>query len=370
MNLADALNNVRIIPSLDGIVHEDEKRIEFLFAFLIPDSEWASPFVDRSFQVHFKNTQIECRFAEPTARMMELAKAAHSLPSDNARVPLPQIRAFRDFQRLGDLSPVHREYFDKRVPRNFFVHPIPDSINDMIDLFRHINFLSAYYDRASPEIIIRNDETGLDGERPERARLIKTTFPDRLNARTVDDVVLTLLEVARRSTPRHGFVHYYQVFEYAGHYYIDEKARLALRKILRDPAFGDCDDAKLTELFSILSSVHHHDDQRMLKVVEDHCVAENLWPDVQQNRRLYTERVTFDGGCVIEPIVSENVDAASWVPMFNNLLTAFRRIRNCIVHAREKREHSVILPTARNDVLLARYVPLIRRMAEDIAIRT
>lgn len=52
-----------------------------------------------------------------------------------------------------------------------------------------------------------------------------------------------------------------------------------------------------------------------------------------------------------------------WTP---KLIDHFTKIRNCIVHAREKRENKVILPTKQNDLLLFHYIPILDRMARQL----
>ena len=44
------------------------------------------------------------------------------------------------------------------------------------------------------------------------------------------------------------------------------------------------------------------------------------------------------------------------------------KIRNALVHARERRENKVILPSRRNDIKLNRIRTVIARIAEQIAI--
>ena len=56
-----------------------------------------------------------------------------------------------------------------------------------------------------------------------------------------------------------------------------------------------------------------------------------------------------------------------WMPKTFDLLT---KIRNVLVHAREKRESKGILPTRHNEAILRRYIPLIRRIAEQLALKT
>ena len=117
-----------------------------------------------------------------------------------------------------------------------------------------------------------------------------------------------------------------------------------------------------------LSSMAH---AKMKSVINHNVDPEKIWNEIEINKELYCEAVEFDGGFKVEALISENHSLDTWrtsfMPRTYEILT---KIRNCLVHAREKRENMVILPTRRNDWLIRRYIPIIQRMAEEIAIRT
>ena len=365
----EVLNNIRIDPRFDAVIHTDSHLVEFLFSYVAAEDEWGQSIIDRRFVVNFLDVDIECWFGEPTERAMALSKASRRLPSDVADRVAPQLQLFRDAQRQDDMPAAVGRFFADKQPRNFFVSVTSIPTVDLRELARHINMLSSYYDRRAPYIVIRNAPATVES-RPKPTRYINDAFPARLTVRDIDEVLLTLLEVAGNSSSRPAFLYYYQVFEYAGHYYIDEKTRRSLKRLLRDPSLASCDDRKVGELFSILGDLHHHEDQRMQRVVEEHVDPLHLWPDVQNDIEFFSKPVTFDGGLSLDRLVSGQATPDTWADAFKSLFPTLTRIRNCIVHAREKRESKVILPTAVNAVLLSRYIPLIRRMAEDVAFRT
>lgn len=365
---ANILNELTIDSRFDAIIHRDQNLIEFVFAFLDPNDGWAASILERRFVVNFLDSDFECYFAPPSSRLLALARASRRLPSDRSDTVLPQIQKFRDFQRL-DSMPTHvQQYFEGKQPRNFFVS-ISNSVDvDIAQLARHLNLFMCYYDRRSPFIVIRASST-TSATRPKPVRFLEDGLPTRITAREIEDVLLTLLEVAGSSAPRSAFLYYYQVFEYAGHYYIDDKTRRSLKRLLRDPALANCDDRRVGELFSILSDLHHHDEQRMQRVVEEHCDPRNLWPDVANDIGFFSSPVEFEGGLRLDRIASPNCTEDTWNDAFKSLFPVITRIRNCIVHAREKRESKVILPSKANNEKLARFIPLLRRMAEEVVIR-
>ena len=55
--------------------------------------------------------------------------------------------------------------------------------------------------------------------------------------------------------------------------------------------------------------------------------------------------------------------------ILNDVINNISKIRNVIVHLRESRENTVILPTERNNELLLPYLYLLRRISEKVAIQ-
>jgi hypothetical protein len=51
-----------------------------------------------------------------------------------------------------------------------------------------------------------------------------------------------------------------------------------------------------------------------------------------------------------------------------NLYDQLTKIRNSLVHARERRENKVILPSRKNNQKIARIEPVIARVAQQIAL--
>lgn len=365
------LNNVWFNPAFDAVIHLDTNTIELLFLFLDPKDETSASYLDRSFKIHFDGSEYDCRFAQPSQRFMEIARRTQNVPSDDPGQTVPQLPAFRDFQHLDEIPERNRKYFANRVPRNFYISSTTDVTKiDLIRLAHHLNFISDYYDRRAPEINIR--ERAVDDTQDEKwspRRLLNDSFPSVLSIRPVDDVVLQLLHVARRAPARQAFIYYYQVLEYAGHYFVDEKARSQLRKFLRDPALITCDDRKIGELFSMLTDVNHNDDVKMRKVIEDVVDPLAVWQEIDHDREFFTLELRFDGGFTLPPLIAKDTSATSWATMWMpKLFDQFTRIRNCLVHARERRENRVILPTHRNNRRIARYEPVIARVAQQIAI--
>jgi hypothetical protein len=363
------INNIAFLPKFDALFHVDRNEAEFFFAYLKPDEEPDISYLDRNFAFNFMGQTLECCFKEPSQRLFSLAKRIRLLPSFGTQVAT-QLRAFRDVQRLDQLPEQAKDYFDKRVPRSFFVKtekPILD--NDWEQLSRHINFHMQYYDRETPLINIRHDDLKNEQKTLSPRRYLSEPFPTAMAAHDIDDFILQLIEVACYISPRFSFIYYYQVIEYAGFYFVDEKAKKEIRRFLTDPAMVMCPEEKVCELLTVLSDLQHSDETKMRKVIDDYCDPKIIWQEVENDISFFSEQITFDGGFQLPALISKDTSLDTWKTMWMpKIFDQLTKIRNCLVHARERRQSQVIHPTPKNSQLIERYLPIIRRIAEQIAL--
>lgn len=364
--------NTLIFPTqLNAIIHIDTNEIEFIYGYLLPDEEPTKSHINRSFNIHFEGQRFGCRFAEPTDLLLKIAKRTRWLPTEPGEMVVSQLRAFRDFQRLDKLPDRAREYFGKRVPRNFFLKadkPIQSLALD--DIAHHINFIMYYYDRRSPIIDIRQESGTKHSEKSLPMRFCEGSFPSSMVLNRIDDLILQLITVARGTNARFAFIYYYQVIEYAGFYFMDERVRKTLKRVLKDPLMINCPNDKIQELFSVFCDTAQNDESRMKKVIEECCDPKVLWLDIVNDKVFFSKAVDYDGGFSLSPLISQDTTEDSWVSMWMpKLFDQITKIRNCLVHARERRQSNVILPTKTNAINIERYLPLIARIAEQIALK-
>jgi hypothetical protein len=364
------IDKVLFDPRFDAIIHLDKNTIEFVFGYLQSKSPTSSEYMNREFVIFFEGDEYLCKYAPPTNRLLNIAKHYERIPSDDPLTSAPQLLAFKDAQNLDKLPPRIQEYFKDREPRSFIVKAKKNIKKlDVERLSRHINFICGYYDRKSPFIIIKNI-----GQKAEKKHLpiryVEEKFPEKLLVHPIDDIILKLLDVARGSEPRFSFLYHYQVFEYAGYYYIDENAKKSIRNFLKDPTVIACGESRVSELFSIFSDLNHNDDVKMRKVIEDTCSPELIWKEIENDKEFFSNPVSFDGGFVSQALIAKDTTLTTWktmwMPKTYDLLT---KIRNALVHARERRENKVILPTHANNEKLLSYIPLISRIAELVALK-
>jgi hypothetical protein len=367
------LENVRLDPAFDAVIHLDTNTVEVLFRYVNPNNEDYASLVDRQFTLHFDGVRFECSFAEPSERLMAIARHTQNVPSDDPGRSVPQIAAFRDAQRLDELPDRAKRYFADKVPRNFYI-VCCESIDkiDLPGLMRHINFVTDYYDRRFPEIVIRESlaEAKNTTAWTPRRHIEDQLIPAELSIGVIDEVVLQLISVARHAPSRQAFLYYYQVIEYAGHYFIDERSKSQMRRFLRDPALVNCDERKIRDFLSLFTTqANQGDDAKMKKVIEDIVNPSLIWLEIEHDRDFFSVSQSFDGGFEMPYLISKDMSEdgwkATWMP---NLYERLTRMRNSLVHARERRENKVILPTIKNNQLIARYEPVIARMAQQIAL--
>ena len=105
--------------------------------------------------------------------------------------------------------------------------------------------------------------------------------------------------------------------------------------------------------------------------MKEHCDPLPIWKEIENDKEFFSNPQSFDGGFVLDAWISMDttVDGFEkmWMPKVFDQLT---KVRNCLVHAREKRENKVIMPSKSNDNRLKAILPVIARIAEQVALRT
>lgn len=363
------INSVVFNPRFDAIFHVDVNEVEFFFAYLDPKEEPTRSYVDRRFTFAFLGDTLECCFREPSSRLFALAQRMRRLPSTATPIA-PQLRAFKDAQQQDRLPEQARVFFARHVPRSFFVKmPKPVLSYDWEQLARHINFHVSYYDRKSPLIVVRCEDKPEKTTTCPARRCITGSFPTAMAAHELDDFILQLIEVAAGTSPRFAFIYYYQVIEYAGFYFVDAEARKRIRQLVTDPTMVMCPEDKISELFTVVADLRHNEDVKMCSVINEYCDPSVVWEEIENDRVFFSSPIVFDGGLQVPPLIAADMSVDTWKTMWMpKTFHQFTTVRNHLVHGRERRQSSMILPTPDNARLIERYLPVIRRIAEQIAI--
>ena len=100
----------------------------------------------------------------------------------------------------------------------------------------------------------------------------------------------------------------------------------------------------------------------MKKVIEEYCDPSVVWKEIENDKEFFCQNHSFQGGFELKPMIATDTTAATWKTMWMpKLYEQLTKIRNSLVHARERRENRVILPTKANNKLLSHYIPVIAR---------
>jgi len=230
-----------------------------------------------------------------------------------------------------------------------------------------MNFYMSYFARRAPQINIHYNAPKPTGK-PKRATDVKN-LPALISGVELDPNLLDFNLAASYGEVRLRFVYYYQIIEYAGFYWVEDSVKNSICKILQSPDLQTRLDEYIPRLLDALVQRNQDHEAKMRKVVEVRVNASDLWKEIIAEWDFFTTTQMFDGGFVVEPLVSKETtqDAFEkmWTPKIFNML---KNIRNALVHARENRSEAVILPTVANDERLRPWIPLIRRVAEQITI--
>lgn len=362
--LINALNNLVLPPRFTAIYHIDTNTMEFIYT--IEDKE--APCFYRQFDFVLEGKSYLCRFAKSSERLLLISKLFRRMKS--SKTDYRQLLPFRQYLGASQAPSDIDDSFLEMEPLSFYVSGFQDFNEDeIIEVSKHINFLSQYYDRDCPYIIIHPAETEL-AEIPRQLQFIENTFPEKISSRRYDPFLLDLALEASRVGSRLQFIYYFQILEYVAFYFVEDDIRRRLLNIIGTPDIHSNPDRYVLRILEVIGpSIRQEDEARIQKVVKASCNPTYIWQEVQQNLSYFSESQQFDGGFTLEPLVSEDISLESFCAMWHpKTVDTARFIRNALVHGREKRFGPVISPTPRNDILIKPWATIIRRMAEQVIV--
>lgn len=363
--LIEALNSVYLPPSLCAFWHKDTKDIEFVWLPVTADTELQN----RSFEINFEGRIIKCEWDISSERLIKIAEVAMMATF------LPEQSNYRNlisFQRALNYRRRHERANEKipgiSQPLSFWIRNVDWDQDVITRMCKHVNFYMRYYDTESPIVLIVEEMP-----KPlyvKTARFPHGNFPSHLNLRSIDPYVLDLwLAAVTVDDPFRKFLHSYQIIEYFSHYYITDKVKEEIRKLLIKPdALNQID--KLTSQVVDAMTFSFVDYQSKLNQLIQECVnPENLWPVADLHRGTFCKPIIFDGGFVQEALIGEKDQMTdftkAWPATFVKRLDS---LRNVLAHAREKRHATGIAPTRSNHDLLRPWADLTLHVASEVII--
>lgn len=361
-----ALNILRMPPCFTAIYHLDTNEIEFIFTLVDSKSE----IVNRSFVFNYKGNNYYCSFDHASKRTLILARYFFPTGPESETLyrNLWNLKRFSDPTLRKKLEEEQRIFSGKK-PISFFIKGFKKYDQGLlIELTSNLNFYMQYYDRKSP-IIILNDPSCDDKKAIAELQYIENDFPTKISSGKKDPILLELYIAARNAHVRLKYLYYYQILEYAAFYYIDAEINKELKKIIMSPDIQGKPDKYLINIMDIFTRMRQSDEAKLNKVVQEYSSSNIIWREIEKNKKYFSSAHSFEGGFEIPEFISDNTTEESfncmWIPKTPD---ALRKIRNALVHGRERRQDKVILPSQGNDILLRPWVVIARRIAEQIII--
>lgn len=365
------------IPSLSNIILDEEfssiyNKKTKIWEFIYTPEKKDNKLLQRKFEFNYDGEVFECYFDKSSNILNFFAKHFIILKQET-NTNYRNIRQFKDYF-IVDKPEYMKEYFKDRLPYSFFVKGNIENIKDKIQFAKTLNFYLSFYDRESPTIQIFNDEKTENLFKTPCYTLIDD-FPTIINSNLIDSTLLDILSVARKTSDiRLEFIFYYQILEYCSYYFIEQEDEFNLRKILKQPDINYNADSYIKEILEVLSerfNIHKTNDKvRLDKTIKNYCRIQDIQLELEENEPLFSKDIVFDGGLKIKALFKEkSAIQSNGQGILNEAVNNITKIRNVIVHLRESRENTVILPTERNNIYLQPYLYLARRIAEKIALQ-
>jgi hypothetical protein len=369
------LNRVILPPRFTAVYHVDAKTMEFIYTLLSEDDVCNN----RRFSFRLDRRLYSCGFGQSSGEV--LALAACSVPLKQSKTEFRNLNLLRDYllsksnnqkgRKAGKskkAAPI-KDTFANMKPVSFFVRGFRRyDEEEMINVSKHINFLTRYYDRDCPWIIVHTTQT--ESNIPKQLQFIETAFPEKIVTKSYNPFLLDLAIEARKVEPRLQFIYYFQILEYAAFYYVEDEVKRQLLTIINSPDIHSNSDKYVSRILDAISTSAHIDEEHKIpKVIKSACRPDDIWKEVQQNIPYFSTTQRFDGGFVVEPLIAQSTNFENFCAMWHpKMVNTINSIRNALVHGREKRSRSSITPTPLNDLLIQPWVSVIGRMAEQVII--
>jgi len=365
--LVKVLNKLILPPRFTAIYHLESKTVEYIYTVLDRDDICRK----REFKFVLSGKPYLCKYREASKELLTLSKhfrrTARQTVTDHRN--LAELREYVESQSKKGVA--FEEAFFDMEPVSFFVSGFKKfDEGEIIEVSKHLNFFMQYYDRDSSYILIHSPES--ESLEPfTQSQIPEITFPKTITTKRQDPFLLDLALTANTTnTARLKFIYYYQIVEYSAFYYIDIKTRSELLKIINNPDIQANADLYIPRILEAINvGVRQEEETKIDSVVRNACSLELLWEEIERNMSYFSTEQKFDGGFIVEPLISENCTrelfCGNWNPKITNTL---RYIRNALVHGREKKFIKVITPTRHNDLLIRPWTSIARCIAEQIII--
>ena len=338
---------MRLPPRFTAIWHEGTREFEVIYTVLTKGNY----LLDRRFDFRFKGICYHCSFEASSERLRSIARKAR--PSGNpSGSDFRNLQLYYRFEHALEERPDAAFVKDGR-PTSFWIRGIDDYDDDRIgDLVRHLNFYMSYFDKDTPVILIHEEAVAsnkADALHPSPIGY----FPETLSGQDIDQHLLILWESARIGDPFLRFIHYYQILEYAGFYYVKDQVRREVERAIAAPDAMARPEKVAEQVLDAISEEKRTDEQKINAMIEECVDLQEMWDVLDGSLADFSKEVKLDGGFILPALVSASTGREDFVQSWNRQFPgALHRVRNALVHARESRQSTMIAPTTANHARL------------------
>ena len=361
------INPLYLPERFTAVWHTDSTDLEVIWT-AHPLSEAALDLKERKFSFRNSGHEYECEFSRSSDRLLLLAK--NSRPISVSKTLYRNLQSFNAYAR-NEKSGNGADDIPRPLtgePFSFWIRKIDWNEDEVLNLVRHLNFYMKYYDALSPEIFIHSSGLESEAHHP-RTRYIADQFPERINAKELDDNLLRFWSASQDGDPANRFLYSYRIIEHSSLSYIDSNAKQSIRKILSAPNALDNLQAVTDLVVDAVQDSRMEDAQKILAVLRETVDPNLLWREIEKNPGAFSVETRFDGGFVLPQLISADGTKDDFIAKgLQNFCSAIRSIRNALAHGKDHRSSGVITPTTRNFDRLRPWTALISVAAGEVMV--
>ncbi len=338
--------------------------MEFIYTAL-PLIGTQAEVANRSFVFAFRGREYKCEFSQSSPELLDIALQAYP-----AGITASQHRHLASFHAFVKAESGSEEFIKVpgASPVSFWVRNFDATGEDAVDLARHLNFYTTYFDIYNPTIDVLPPKTAAVEGKP-RERYISSSFPKKIAAQPLESTLLHYWHTSRSGDPFRKFIYCYQILEYSAFYYIEDTIKKKVRRLLASPHIYDRMDELMMEILDHMQDSKIWTGDKIDLLLKTVVNPKLLWAEVQKNKGFFSKSHTFEGGFTIDQIVvekeTEETFCNNWHIMF---ATRIRKIRNALSHGKEQSMEAVISPTPGNYELIQPWYYLISIAAGEVMV--
>ncbi len=358
---ANNLSDVLLPPELSAIYHKQQRSLEVIWT-CYRLSEKSSEIKDREFTFAHEGQEIFCKFGKSSETLLIISKFARPIV-EAERTNFRNLRSFWMYSNMK--SSEGRTVIGIDEPRSLWIHNVDYESDAILRLLRHLNFYLSYYDRDTPLVLLHETADG----NPTDIRYLEGQFPAHVTSKPVEDNILSFWNSAHLTeNPMLQYIIYYRIIEYCAFNFGRPDLKRSIKFHLSNPTRHWNAEKTANDIISIMNLEKEYSDvQRFEDLIRDAVRPSTLWKTIEKNKIFFSEKVKFEGGYSVAPLISKDCTDANFEPQgVTNVARTLRGIRNVLSHGKDFGSQGVILPSLANMSKLLPWTSLIRTVSGEV----